>query len=70
MNNSCNRANFRLSVFGEFTTYVKHVRNPKLKKNQEMVVVVVVGFKADCLMGNLGLWVECPPWEGGLSKGF
>ena len=24
--------------------------------------VVVVGFKADCLTGDLGPWVECPPW--------
>ena len=22
--------------------------------------LVVVGFKADCLTGNLGLWVRCP----------
>ena len=27
-----------------------------------VVVVVVVGFKADCLTRDLGLWVECPPW--------
>ena len=22
---------------------------------------LVVGFKANCLMGDLGLWVGCPP---------
>ena len=23
---------------------------------------LVVGFKADCLAGDLGLWMGCPPW--------
>ena len=27
-----------------------------------MVAVVVVGFEADCLAGDLDLWVGCPPW--------
>ena len=27
---------------------------------------LVVGFKADCITRDLGIWVECPPW--GLSK--
>ena len=30
--------------------------------NLEMPLdVVVLWFKADCLMGDLGLWVGCPP---------
>ena len=24
---------------------------------------LVVGFKADCLTRDLGVWVGCPPWE-------
>ena len=23
---------------------------------------LVVGVKADCLSGDLGLWIGCPPW--------
>ena len=26
-------------------------------------IVVVVGFKVDCLTGDLDLWVGCPQWE-------
>ena len=30
---------------------------------------LVGGFKADSLTWYLGLWVECPQFGGGLSKG-
>ena len=39
-----------------------------LYTQSHVVVVVVVGFMADCLMGDLGLWVGCPRWRSFLGS--
>ena len=37
--------------------------NAQLYFNFGLVGWLVVGFNADCLTWDLGIWVECSPWE-------
>ena len=64
-NNMCNlllrekKYYANIKVYLQISNFFSEDKNSQ--KTGYQVGQLVVGFKADCLTGDLGLWMGCPP---------